>query len=78
MKNTFITCEKTRVISANGGIYKDFNKGLFPLVTCNDNIVEKTKFVDLFGKAESKNKNFNIVNHYLDDTMTCFEELQFV
>ena len=33
-KNSFITCEKTRVITSSGAIYKTFIKDIFPLVTC--------------------------------------------
>lgn len=67
------------MITASGGIYKTFIKEKFPLVTCKERIVERTKFNNIFGgHFPLEQSKFNVVNHYLDDTMTCFDELQFV
>lgn len=73
INDSFISCVKTRVLTRFGGNYVNFER-VNDFIKCNDEIKEESRFRKIFEKGEV---GF-IVNHYLDDTVTAYEELQFV
>lgn len=73
MNNSFISCVKTRILTRSGGSYIKFERGN-DFLKCSNELKEKSRFKKIFNGEEEE----FIVNHYLNDTMTAYEELQFV